>query len=89
MTASIKGEQAFGSELVLTCKARAKPLSSFEWKKHFNGAKNTVGHEQKLQFNSLKISDSGQYICIAQNAIGKTESSLVEIKVKCEYSQHT
>ncbi|RXN06217.1 B-cell receptor CD22-like isoform X1 [Labeo rohita] len=84
VTASIKGEQRSGSELTLACTARANPaLSSFEWEKHFNGVKNTVGHEQKLQFNSLKISDSGQYICIAQNAIGKTKSPSVEIKVKC------
>ncbi|XP_073674433.1 B-cell receptor CD22 [Garra rufa] len=83
VTASTTGEQKIGSKLTLTCAARANPTpSSYEWKKHFNGVKNTVGHKQELHFNSLKISDSGRYICIAQNAIGITKSPSVEIKVK-------
>uniref|UniRef100_A0A671TCY6 B-cell receptor CD22 n=1 Tax=Sinocyclocheilus anshuiensis TaxID=1608454 RepID=A0A671TCY6_9TELE len=81
VSVSSKGEQTFGSELTLTCEAHSKPApSSYEWKKRFNGAKNTIG--QELQFNSLEITDSGQYVCIAHNSIGKTESPSVEIKVK-------
>lgn len=89
VTAKIKGEQTFGNELTLTCEARANPApSSYEWKKCFNGQlkTNERKHEQRLHFNSLEISDSGQYACIARNSIGKTESPCVEIKVKCEYS---
>ncbi|XP_059390077.1 B-cell receptor CD22-like [Carassius carassius] len=83
VSVSSKGEQTSGSELTLTCEAHSKPApSSYEWKKRFNGAINTVGHKQELQFTSLKITDSGQYICIAHNSFGKTESSSVEIKVK-------
>ncbi|XP_067306339.1 B-cell receptor CD22-like isoform X2 [Pseudorasbora parva] len=83
VTASSKGEQTFGSQLTLTCNARAKPApSSYEWMKRFNGQFKTVGHEQKLHFDSLNISDSGQFICIAINSIGKTRSQSVEIRVK-------
>uniref|UniRef100_A0A9J7XWL2 B-cell receptor CD22 n=1 Tax=Cyprinus carpio carpio TaxID=630221 RepID=A0A9J7XWL2_CYPCA len=83
VSVSSKGEQRFGSELTLTCNAHSKPApSSYEWKKRFNGTINTVGHKQELQFNSLEITDSGQYICIAHNSIGITESPSVEIKVK-------
>ncbi|XP_059369943.1 B-cell receptor CD22-like [Carassius carassius] len=85
VTVSVKGEQTFGSELTLTCEARADPApSSYEWKKDFNGQLKTIEqkHEQRLHFLSLEISDSGQYACIAQNSIGKTESPLAEIKVK-------
>uniref|UniRef100_A0A8C1Y7S4 B-cell receptor CD22 n=1 Tax=Cyprinus carpio TaxID=7962 RepID=A0A8C1Y7S4_CYPCA len=83
VSVSSKGEQRFGRELTLTCNAHSKPApSSYEWKKRFNGAINTVGHKQELQFNSLEIIDSGQYICIAHNSIGITESPSVEIKVK-------
>uniref|UniRef100_A0A8C2IV36 B-cell receptor CD22 n=1 Tax=Cyprinus carpio TaxID=7962 RepID=A0A8C2IV36_CYPCA len=83
VSVSSKGEQRFGSELTLTCNAHSKPApSSYEWKKHFNGTINTVGHKQELQFNSLEITDSGLYICIAHNSIGITESPSVEIKVK-------
>ncbi len=86
LTVSPKGEQTFGSELTLTCEARSNPApSTYEWKKRFNGQLKTDGHEQRLHFLSLKISDSGQYICIAHNVIGKIESPSVEIKVKCEY----
>uniref|UniRef100_A0A673LVW8 B-cell receptor CD22 n=1 Tax=Sinocyclocheilus rhinocerous TaxID=307959 RepID=A0A673LVW8_9TELE len=87
VSVSSKGEQTFGSELTLTCEAHSKPApSSYEWKKRFNGQLKTVGHEQILHFYFLEITDSGQYVCIAHNSIGKTESPSVEIKVKCEYS---
>ncbi len=89
MTVSIKGEQRFGSELSLTCEARANPAPLlYEWKKRFNGELKNVEqkHEQRLHFHSLEISDSGQYVCISHNAIGETESPSVDIKVKCEYS---
>ncbi|XP_073674432.1 B-cell receptor CD22-like [Garra rufa] len=83
VTVSSKGEQTFGSELTLTCEAGFKPApSSYEWKKRFNGQLKTVGHEQSLHFYFLEISDSGQYVCIAHNFIGNTESPSVEIKVK-------
>ncbi|XP_052432686.1 hemicentin-2 isoform X25 [Carassius gibelio] len=85
VTVSVKGEQRFGSELTLTCEAHADPApSSYEWKKDFNGQLKTIEqkHEQRLHFLSLEISDSGQYACIAQNSIGKTESPLVEMSVK-------
>ncbi|CAM4555670.1 unnamed protein product [Leuciscus chuanchicus] len=83
VTASSKGEQTFGSELTLTCDARSKPaVSSFEWMKKFNGQLKTVGHEHTLHFHSLNISDSGQFVCIANNYIGKTRSQSVDIRVK-------
>uniref|UniRef100_A0A8C1VQK7 B-cell receptor CD22 n=1 Tax=Cyprinus carpio TaxID=7962 RepID=A0A8C1VQK7_CYPCA len=83
VSVSSKGEQRFGRELTLTCNAHSKPApSSYEWKKRFNGTINTVGHKQELQFNSLEITDSGLYVCIAHNSIGITESPSVEIKVK-------
>ncbi|XP_026137796.1 B-cell receptor CD22-like isoform X2 [Carassius auratus] len=85
VTVSVKGEQTFGSELTLTCEARADTApSSYEWKKDFNGQLKTIEqkHEQRLHFLSLEISDSGQYACIAQNSIGKTLSPLVEMNVK-------
>ncbi|XP_067221715.1 B-cell receptor CD22 isoform X2 [Chanodichthys erythropterus] len=82
VTVSYKGEQMFGSELTLTCEARSKPVSSYEWKKSFNGQLKTVGHEQKLHFRSLSISDSGQFVCIVKNSIGENISQPVDIRVK-------
>ncbi|XP_051535082.1 B-cell receptor CD22 isoform X2 [Myxocyprinus asiaticus] len=77
---SYKGEQKMGNEFTLTCNARSKPeVTSYEWKKHVS--KESVGGEQKLHFHSLKISDSGQYICIARNSIGKAKSHPVNIRV--------
>lgn len=85
VTTSSKGEQTFGGELTLTCEARSKPAASYEWKKSFNGQLKTVGHEQKLYFRSLSISDSGQFVCIVKNSIGENKSQSVDIRVKCEY----
>ncbi|XP_051720106.1 B-cell receptor CD22 isoform X2 [Ctenopharyngodon idella] len=82
VTTSSKGEQTFGGELTLTCEARSKPAASYEWKKSFNGQLKTVGHEQKLYFRSLSISDSGQFVCIVKNSIGENKSQSVDIRVK-------
>ncbi|XP_043115715.1 B-cell receptor CD22 isoform X2 [Puntigrus tetrazona] len=83
VNASIKGEQTFGSELTFTCEARASPApSSFEWMKRTNGQLKLVDQKHGLHFKSLKISDSGQYVCIVHNSIGKTVSPSVDIKVK-------
>ncbi|XP_073719539.1 B-cell receptor CD22 isoform X2 [Misgurnus anguillicaudatus] len=80
---SSDGDQTIGHKLTLTCNSRYNPTSSsYEWKKLINGELKTVGKSQELHFHSLNISDSGQYICVAGNNIGKAESPPVYIKVK-------
>ncbi|XP_073719546.1 B-cell receptor CD22 [Misgurnus anguillicaudatus] len=77
------GDQTIGHKLTLTCDSQSNPTSSsYEWKKLINGELKTVGKSQKLHFHSLNINDSGQYICVAGNNIGKAESPPVYIKVK-------
>ncbi|XP_065136623.1 B-cell receptor CD22-like isoform X2 [Paramisgurnus dabryanus] len=77
------GDQTIGHKLTLACNSRSNPTSSsYEWKKLINGELKTVGKSQELHFHHLNISDSGQYICVAGNNIGKAESPPVYIKVK-------
>ncbi|NP_001091715.1 uncharacterized protein isoform X1 [Danio rerio] len=83
VTASFKGDQKSASELTLTCEACSNPpVSSYEWTKLNNGQFETLKQHQQLHFNSLEISDSGQYVCIAYNAIGKAKSPPLDIRVK-------
>nr|XP_055053172.1 B-cell receptor CD22-like isoform X2 [Misgurnus anguillicaudatus] len=87
VSVSSDGDQTIGYKLTLACNSRSNPnTSSYEWKKLINGELKTVRKSQKLHFDSLNINDSGQYICVAGNDIGKTESPPVHVKVK--YIQH-
>ncbi|XP_056330009.1 B-cell receptor CD22 [Danio aesculapii] len=83
VTASFKGDQKSASELTLTCEARSNPpVSSYEWTKLINGQFLTLKQHQQLHFHSLEISNSGQYVCIAHNTIGKAKSPPLDIRVK-------
>lgn len=81
-----EGEQITGHKLTLSCSTQSKPTPSFyEWKKIFNGESKTVGKSQTLHFHSLQTADSGQYVCIVNNIVGKAKSLPVNINVKRKY----
>ncbi|KAA0701804.1 Titin [Triplophysa tibetana] len=76
-----EGEQITGHKLTLACNTQSKPPSSYEWKK-ITGPLRTEEKSQKLHFHSLQTSDSGEYICIVKNIVGKLESQPFDVKVK-------
>ena len=74
-----------GDKLNLTCLARV-PTSKIRWTiktvsrgKMANITKN--GNRSILVIESVKVSDSGEYICKAKNAAG-TASSSVDVEVR-------
>ncbi|XP_068757938.1 fibroblast growth factor receptor 1-A-like [Montipora capricornis] len=74
-----------GDRLTLTCKTK-DPTSQIRWKmntdfrgKNANITKN--GDRSILIIESVKVSDSGKYICEAKNAAG-TAASSVEVEVR-------
>ncbi|XP_041662116.1 B-cell receptor CD22-like [Cheilinus undulatus] len=70
-----------GGSVTLTCSSDANPAATYAWYKtpyspHLS-TKNT------LDFSSIKVSDSGQYYCMAKNILGQ-ESGSVTVDVKCK-----
>ncbi|XP_076617840.1 B-cell receptor CD22-like isoform X2 [Chaetodon auriga] len=66
-----------GSWVNLTCSSRAKPpVSSFTWfKKSKDGAMNV----SEGWFYSLNATDGGVYYCVATNALGRQQSSEIDL----------
>ena len=74
-----------GDKLTLTCKTK-DPTSQKIWtiNTDFRGEKATItknGDRSILIIESVKVSDSGKYICEAKNAAG-TAASSVEVEVR-------
>ena len=74
-----------GDKRTLTCKTK-DPTSQIRWtiNTDFRGKKANItnnGDRSILIIESVKVSDSGEYICKAKNAAG-TASSSVDVEVR-------
>uniref|UniRef100_A0A8C2XNY9 Ig-like domain-containing protein n=1 Tax=Cyclopterus lumpus TaxID=8103 RepID=A0A8C2XNY9_CYCLU len=71
-----------GSSVTLTCSSDANPAANYTWYK--KNQPRPHGEEPQLVFSSIQSSDSGQYLCEAENHLGKKRSEFISIDVKCE-----
>ncbi|XP_053274853.1 B-cell receptor CD22-like isoform X3 [Pleuronectes platessa] len=67
------------SSVSLTCSSDANPPPAYTWYKENQTLLNRAA---QLVFRSILFSDSGEYYCTAENALGKTTSKCVLINVK-------
>ncbi|XP_053274865.1 sialoadhesin-like isoform X2 [Pleuronectes platessa] len=67
------------SSVSLTCSSDANPPPAYTWYKENQTLLNRAA---QLVFRSIRSSDSGEYYCTAENALGKTTSKRVLINVK-------
>ncbi|XP_069465362.1 hemicentin-2 isoform X1 [Ambystoma mexicanum] len=63
-------------ELVLECDVEAEPFPSITWQKggvpiQADGRTQFLGKGRFLQIRNLRVSDSGEYSCIAKNTVGR------------------
>ena len=69
------------------CSASGNPKPSITWSKISGaGQVNTGGRDNKLQIRNTSYSDSGSYVCTAENVLGKTQKVVkltVEGNVDC------
>ena len=80
---SIKGSYTEGSSVNITCSATGKPEPEVSWIR--NGQTKSSGRSTAyLNFNQIKRTDDGLYICIANNSAG-TKSHKEILVVRCEY----
>ncbi|XP_030235981.1 carcinoembryonic antigen-related cell adhesion molecule 5 [Gadus morhua] len=72
-----------GSSVNLTCTSEANPVAKYSWTKV--PTDHSLGHSvqgQQLSFHPIQSSDSGQYLCTAENDLGKIISYPFSIDVK-------
>uniref|UniRef100_A0A8C2Z534 Ig-like domain-containing protein n=1 Tax=Cyclopterus lumpus TaxID=8103 RepID=A0A8C2Z534_CYCLU len=74
-----------GSSVTLTCSSDANPAANYTWYK--KNQPRPHGEEPQLVFSSIQSSDSGQYLCEAENHLGKKRSELISIDVKLMLTQ--
>lgn len=67
-----------GETASLRCLAHGKPSPSITWTRHVDG------NGSLLFFRSTKFSDSGWYICSAENAVGSSVSARAYLDVAGE-----
>ncbi|XP_033985933.1 B-cell receptor CD22-like isoform X2 [Trematomus bernacchii] len=79
---SVSAEIKEGSSVTLTCSSDANPAANYTWYK-VNGNQRLppLTTEPQLVLSSIQVSDSGQYLCTAENTLGKT-SEVIPIDVK-------
>ena len=83
VSVSPSGEVVEGSSVTLSCTSEANPPAVITWfKNHEDEALSSSG-ESQLVFHSIQTSDTGEYVCRAENHIGETSAS-TNITVKCE-----
>ncbi|KAM9852065.1 B-cell receptor CD22-like [Aulostomus maculatus] len=71
------------SFLRLRCSAEAHPpVTSVTWMKMIDGKDEVLERSPDFTLESVKVSDSGPYSCVASNEIGTGKSERAEVKVK-------
>uniref|UniRef100_A0A3Q3E104 Ig-like domain-containing protein n=1 Tax=Labrus bergylta TaxID=56723 RepID=A0A3Q3E104_9LABR len=70
VSVSPSAEIVEGSSVTLTCSSDANPAATFKWYKR-NQTSKYLGEGAQLVFSSIKSSDSGEYLCKAENDLGK------------------
>ncbi|XP_071397679.1 B-cell receptor CD22-like [Centroberyx affinis] len=78
---SPSGETVEGSSVTLTCSSDANPAATYTWYKK-NGNPDHKPLKTEPQLDSIQSSDSGEYYCEAENALGVKRSASISINVK-------
>ncbi|KAK0152643.1 Basement membrane-specific heparan sulfate proteoglycan core protein [Merluccius polli] len=71
-----------GSSVTLSCSSDANPAANYTWfKDNTDNSSRYMNQGQQLVFGHIKSSDSGQYLCKAQNEL-RTKSASISMNVK-------
>uniref|UniRef100_A0A3B5LUQ0 Ig-like domain-containing protein n=1 Tax=Xiphophorus couchianus TaxID=32473 RepID=A0A3B5LUQ0_9TELE len=82
VSVSPSAEVEEGSSVTLTCSSDANPAASYSWYK--DSITSSPSKDSQLVFSSIQSSDSGLFICKAENQLGWKWSEFKLIDVKCE-----
>uniref|UniRef100_A0A3P8PNC7 B-cell receptor CD22 n=1 Tax=Astatotilapia calliptera TaxID=8154 RepID=A0A3P8PNC7_ASTCA len=79
VSVSPSNEISEGSSVTLTCSSDAKPTANHFWYK--DGDQTPLINERQLSITSIQSFDSGEYVCAAENHLGRTTSESIFIVV--------
>uniref|UniRef100_A0A3Q3F884 Ig-like domain-containing protein n=1 Tax=Labrus bergylta TaxID=56723 RepID=A0A3Q3F884_9LABR len=80
VSVSPSAEIVEGSSVTLTCSSDANPAPEYTWFKENNNQ--PLSREAQLVFSSIKSSDSGEYLCKAENDLGKPTYKWISIDIQ-------
>ena len=72
-----------GDQVSLTCVAAANPPAAVMW--YREGSGEIVSREERLTINHIRREQAGIYVCQANNSVGQSQPSQIELAVQCEY----
>uniref|UniRef100_A0A3B5Q556 Ig-like domain-containing protein n=1 Tax=Xiphophorus maculatus TaxID=8083 RepID=A0A3B5Q556_XIPMA len=80
VSVSPSAEVEEGSSVTLTCSSDANPAASYSWYK--DSITSSPSKDSQLVFSSIQSSDSGRFICKAENQLGWkwSEFKLIDVK---------
>ncbi|XP_076135625.1 B-cell receptor CD22-like [Alosa pseudoharengus] len=82
VSVSPSGDIEEGSSVTLTCSSDANPrVQTYIWYKMLEGCSSQVGLSQNHTFVNISSEQIGLYYCVAENEIGKHNSTAVQIIV--------
>ena len=76
------GVLAEGSTVVFSCSAESNPAASISWRRAGGPVLTT---ESSFTIQSVSRDSAGRYECIAENILGLSKPSSVDIQVQCKY----
>ena len=79
---SATGVLAEGSTVVLSCSAESNPIASISWRRAGGPVLTT---ESSFTIQSVSRDSAGVYECVAENVLGLSKPSSVNIQVQCKY----
>uniref|UniRef100_A0A3Q4NBE1 Ig-like domain-containing protein n=1 Tax=Neolamprologus brichardi TaxID=32507 RepID=A0A3Q4NBE1_NEOBR len=71
------------NSVTLTCSSDAKPTANHFWYK--DDDQTPLSNERQLSITSIQSFDSGEYVCAAENYLGRMTSEFIFIVVICKY----
>uniref|UniRef100_A0A3Q2XCL0 B-cell receptor CD22 n=1 Tax=Haplochromis burtoni TaxID=8153 RepID=A0A3Q2XCL0_HAPBU len=83
VSVSPSNEISEGSSVTLTCSSDAEPRANHFWYK--DGDQTPLINERQLSITSIQSFDSGEYVCAAENHLGRTTSESIFIVVICKF----
>uniref|UniRef100_A0A3Q4IGM2 B-cell receptor CD22 n=1 Tax=Neolamprologus brichardi TaxID=32507 RepID=A0A3Q4IGM2_NEOBR len=86
VSVSPSNEISEGSSVTLTCSSDAKPTANHFWYK--DDDQTPLSNERQLSITSIQSFDSGEYVCAAENYLGRMTSEFIFIVVICKFFLH-
>ncbi|KAG2471146.1 protein, partial [Polypterus senegalus] len=86
---NVHGVISAGTSVTLSCTSKANPPANYTWFKVDGPSDSPRGFRQELLIRKATQTDSGSYVCQAENQYGRENSTALTLEVMCVGSQWT